>query len=93
MVSGMIATRVRGQMEPVGVVDVDGDGFTFETKDEELARLLERARKKGVEAHAGDGFVDDISVDRVERVKITESCVAPLTDMLLDRGYHWWEEE
>ena len=88
----MIATKVRGQMEPVGTIDVDADGFTFETEDEELARLLEGARKRGVEAHAGDGFVDGISVDRVERVKITESCVAPLADMLLDHGYHWWEE-
>ena len=93
MVGAMIATRVRGQMEPVGTVDVDADGFTFETKDEELARILDGARKRGVEAHAGDGFVDDISVDRVERVKITEKCVAPLADMLLDHGYHWWEEE
>jgi hypothetical protein len=80
-------------MEPVGVVDIDADGFTFETKDEELARLLEDARERGVEAHAGDGFVDDISVDRVERVEINESCVAPLTGLLLDHGYHWWEEE
>ena len=93
MVSGMIAARVRGQMEPVGTVDVDAKGFTFETKDKELARLLEGARKRGVETTGGDGVVDGISVDRVERVKITESCIAPLTDLLLDRGYHWWEEE
>ena len=88
----MIATRVRGQMEPVGTIDVDADGFTFETKDGELARILEGARKRGVETRSGDGFVDDISVDRVERVTITEECVAPLADMLLDHGYHWWEE-
>ena len=93
MVSGMIATRVRGQMEPVGTVDVDAEGFTFETKDEKLARLLDGARKRGVETTGGDGFVDDISVDRLERVKIDDTCVSPLTDLLLDHGYHWWEEE
>ena len=93
MVSGMIATRVRGQMEPVGTVDVDAKGFTFETKDEKLARLLEGARKRGVATTGGDGVADGISVDRVERVKISEKCVAPLADLLLDRGYHWWEEE
>ena len=88
----MIASRVRGQMEPVGVIDVAADGFTFETEDEELARLLEGAQDRGVEVHTGEGFVGGISVDRVERVKITESCVAPLADLLLDHGYHWWEE-
>ena len=93
MVSGMIAARVRGQMEPVGTVDVDAGGFTFETKDEKLARLLAGAQERGVETTGGDGFVDDMSVDRLERVKITEECVSPLADLLLDNGYHWWEEE
>jgi hypothetical protein len=93
MVSAMIAARVRGQMEPVGTIDVDAKGFTFETKDKKLSRLLASVRKKGVETRGGDGEVKGISVDRLERVKITEARIAPLTDLLLDRGYHWWEEE
>ncbi|TET34831.1 MAG: hypothetical protein E3J72_11895 [Planctomycetota bacterium] len=92
MISAMIAKRINDKMEPVGTIDVDAKEFTFETEDKRLARLLESAHEKGVEAMGGDGFVDEISVDRVVRVKITEASVAPLTDMLLDNGYHWWEE-
>jgi hypothetical protein len=92
MVSAMIATRVRGQMEPVGTIDVDADGFTFETADEKLARLLKGARDRGVETMTGGGDADGVMFDRLERVTITEECIAPLAGLLLDNGYHWWEE-
>jgi len=89
----MVATRVRGQMEPVGTIDVDAEGFTFETADEKLARLLEGARERGVETITGGGSAGEVMFDRVERVKVTEKCVAPLAEFLLDHGYHWWEEQ
>ena len=93
MISAMIAKKVNNRMEPVGTIDIDADGFTFETKDKELAVLLKAASDKGIEAKGGDLSEGEISVDRVERVTINESCVSPLSDMLLDNGYHWWEEE
>ena len=93
MISAMIAKKIRGRMEPVGTIDIDKNGFTFETNDNQLARLLESAQKRGVEVMGGEGVVEGISVDRQNRVNITEKCVAPLTNLLLDHGYHWWEEE
>lgn len=93
MISAMIAKRVGEQMEPVGTIDVNEKGFKFETEDVELAKLLKGVQKDGIEAMSGDGIVDGIAVDRLERVKVTENCVAPLTDLLLDNGYHWWEEK
>lgn len=93
MISAMIAKRIRGQMEPVGTIDVHKNGFTFETEDKGLARLLERVQKSGVETMTGGGSVDERDFDDMDRVKITEERISPLTDLLLDHGYHWWEEE
>ena len=93
MISAMIAKRISGRMEPVGTIDIEKDGFTFETEDGDLKKLLESVQTKGVETMGGEGEVNEVIVDRIETVKITEDCVSPLTDLLLDRGYHWWEEE
>ena len=94
MISAMIAKRIEGKMEPVGTVDLNGSDFEFETSDKRLTRLLEDAKLNGVEVMgSGDGGREDVSVDRLERVPVTEENNGPLVGLLLDHGYHWWEEE
>ncbi len=89
----MIAKRIRGEMEPVGTIDLGKNGFIFETKDKKLERILKKAQKEGVEVRGGEGEVDGICVDSLHMLKITEETSGVLINYLLGKDYYWWEEE
>jgi len=89
----MIAREIKGRMEPVGTIDLDKDGFSFETSDAKLSRLLGRVRKNGLQVIGPPGSEGPgIHAVNVIQKKITEDTTALLEHELLVNEYYWWEE-
>ena len=94
VIYAMIAKLIGETPEAVATINLTESGFTFETEDSELATLLNKIKRDGVETGTGGSDPKTgMYWDGIDYIKITAATVGALTFELEKDEYYWWQEE